>query len=433
MSEKEYIELFGVYFLNKVISKINPLMVINRYSRYGYIKKISHEEKNENFDIAMLLRFGDYNNIILNFFEILSDRLPHCNQTAFINGLRTVNIEDSKSLKNKDQIIKESGSHCCRRNKIILYLLNIGLRKGLFEENLVGTLNHELLHMASTYKKGIVIFSGFEQNIGKKFHAGSGLNEGYTELLNRRYFSSAKVKGSYPEQQFIALGIEQIIGREKMETLYFNADLEGLVEELSKYVSVSDVHKLLRTIDACHRYDGCDEKFYKSFAAESRIMVANIYNKKMNKLYEDGILSEDEYNFSRFRSYCYVRGYALIKHGDDYGIENRYDVGGKKLSSDGYGVVMKKFLSSEILKSEFTIENANNENGDFVDMCYFLNRVEFGYGYDLSKISNIDFSSNRCKIYFYEENAICKDFDFAEEHNICDDFIVTDHNFSQKR
>ena len=62
-----------------------------------------------------------------------------------------------------------------------------------------------------------------------------GLNDGYTELINRRYFqteqqrNTGETNGICEEQQIFAYGIEKLIGRKTMEQLFFNADLDGLV------------------------------------------------------------------------------------------------------------------------------------------------------------------------------------------------------------
>ena len=47
----------------------------------------------------------------------------------------------------------------------------------------------------------------------------------------------------------LAKGIENIVGSKVMEEKYFNADLEGLIEELSKYDLRENIVKLLFLID----------------------------------------------------------------------------------------------------------------------------------------------------------------------------------------
>lgn len=50
-------------------------------------------------------------------------------------------------------------------------------------------LEHDLLHMASSIFDGTYLYSGFRQfNLINKKEIGVGLTEGYTSLLNERYF-----------------------------------------------------------------------------------------------------------------------------------------------------------------------------------------------------------------------------------------------------
>ena len=391
MDNREYIELIGSYLLHKVTDRIHPFMVINKYSPYGYIKSISSEVKNREFDITPLLHFGKFDDSILRFYNILQEKLSHCNQSGFYNNLENVRIREKQKVSNIKVDLKTSGDYCSLKNRINLYLKNIALRKGNYNDQLEDVLSHELLHMATSYTKGKITLSGFSQIIGGKISACCGLNEGYTELLNKRYFSKCKKdRGSYPEQQFIALGIEEIVGREKMESLYFDADLEGLVKELSQYASIEEIHELLGTIEDCHQNDGKNDFDYKEKAAIARVMIANIKNRNDEKLYNEGKITEEDYNFRRFRSYCYIHGYGFFKGEDDYGIINRYDVRAAKMSSDAYRIVMNKFLKSDVAKRDFTVADSNNENGDLVDLCYCLHVVQFRDGYDLSDITDAE-------------------------------------------
>ena len=93
--------------------------------------------------------------------------------------------------------------------------------------------------MASTIFQDGIIYSGLsEQNIG------IGLNEGYTELLAKRYFDKSNNNGYIFETQIAKL-LELIIGQEKMESYYFNANLYGLIEELRKYNNFYSIDNLL--------------------------------------------------------------------------------------------------------------------------------------------------------------------------------------------
>lgn len=50
-------------------------------------------------------------------------------------------------------------------------------------------LNHELLHLASTTVRDYITYIGFNQISADKGDIGRGLNEGYTEYLNKKYFN----------------------------------------------------------------------------------------------------------------------------------------------------------------------------------------------------------------------------------------------------
>lgn len=100
-------------------------------------------------------------------------------------------------------------------------------------------VTHELLHAASS--KNCFLF-GFHNGL---IRTGRWLNEGYTELLNNRYFDSS-FGFSYPSEVFLMNKLEHIIGKEKMEQLYINSDLKGLINEINKYLSKKQTWSFIR-------------------------------------------------------------------------------------------------------------------------------------------------------------------------------------------
>lgn len=122
-----------------------------------------------------------------------------------------------------------SGKYYIKRNKIII--LNS------FKEE---SLSHELLHMASSIydPRYNIAFCGFQQiNFNKKETVGKGLNEGYTDLLNKRYFNDRTKYSSYAYDlcMFFSEKLEQIVEKDKMEQFYLNADLFGLFKYLNNF------------------------------------------------------------------------------------------------------------------------------------------------------------------------------------------------------
>ena len=122
----------------------------------------------------------------------------------------------------------------------------------------MGTINHELLHAATTYydRENNIVYCGFEQvfvnkDDKKKNEAyGIGINEGYTQYLNNKLFPNGVAgKLIYPEQQTIAKALEYVVGEEKMRSLYFRADFKGLADILEQYVSREELYRFINVTD----------------------------------------------------------------------------------------------------------------------------------------------------------------------------------------
>lgn len=102
------------------------------------------------------------------------------------------------------------------------------VNKNNFEES----LQRSLIELASTCQFDTFTAHGFERiNYGintdnEENRIGKGFNRVYTELLMSRYFEG---ETHFRELTDIMLLIEQIVGRDKMEKLYFRGDLGSLV------------------------------------------------------------------------------------------------------------------------------------------------------------------------------------------------------------
>lgn len=416
MNNKELTELIGSYYLSKITKKIHPSMIIKRHSQYGYIKSISTEVKNRELDITPLLHYDKFDDNILMFSETMKERLPHCNLKAFYNNLKTLVIEETDKIDTKKGQVRESGVYLSKKNKIKIYPPNIKCgTTDQYDEKLAQVVTHELLHLSSTYKKGPIVLCGFSQTIDRRISTGHGLNEGYTEVINSRYFCSKKRKIAYPLQYVIALGIEEIIGREKMEQLYFNADLNGLVAELSNYVELKSIHKLLKIIDQCHKYDGVNKNKYEEKATEARVIIANIQRVKDQNLFYEGKITEEEYNFRSFKSYCYVKGHKFIKYKDNYGMGIAKHKTGKTIPKEGYDIIIEKFIKSGVIDRLFTIEDANNAHDDLVSLGYCINNIVYRDKHDLSTIENIEVTESGYKLFTKDKKEIVSEYDSKGE------------------
>lgn len=168
---------------------------------------------------------------------------------------------------------------------------------------------HELLHMMSTIflEKEQKLFAGFSQvdaslPCDKVMEIGRGLTEGYTELLNRRYFSHLFKNSSPIYEPFIniSLLLEALIGKDTMEHLYSKADLYNFFIELEKYGTIDEIYSLMRSID----------KFYNMMFKSKLILSKNtIYKtyleilKKITHLYTKAMTID---------SYTVIRTYPML-------------------------------------------------------------------------------------------------------------------------
>lgn len=129
-----------------------------------------------------------------------------------------------------------------------------GVYKNLFNKIVIRdgnqnrkTIYHELFHLASTNGNKKYL-SGFRYaTFDKSIDIGEGINEGYTELLASTYFKDYGI--SYKFQTMVASKLNELVGKETMEKLYFTADLRGLMEELQKYVDFEDVKGFITDLD----------------------------------------------------------------------------------------------------------------------------------------------------------------------------------------
>lgn len=132
---------------------------------------------------------------------------------------------------------------------------NILLNTIIVRQNKKGFIYHELFHMASAsyIKEKQMCYSGFFQQKILGNGIGRGLTEGYTDLLTKRFFPE-EAQQYYDMELALAKMIEIIVGKEKMQVLYLNANLPGLVTKLEKYCSNDEILKLLQYVDDINEY-----------------------------------------------------------------------------------------------------------------------------------------------------------------------------------
>lgn len=197
-----------------------------------------------------------YGDILLEFINVLKRNISKENLSILFNNFSTLSFSE-KNYKLSRKLFggETDGMYNEKENQIVLD-----------KKSYHKTIYHELLHASSTIAEpnGEKYYSGFHQ-INNNGSIGEGLNEGYTQYLTEKYFGDKEILRAYDYEKTIAKAIEFIVGKEKMESLYFNANLNGLVECLKHYCSEEEIYKFIDTMDFIRNYARADHLTSKSY------------------------------------------------------------------------------------------------------------------------------------------------------------------------
>ena len=253
------------------------LIIAGAYAGYKCIKEFvvvpkyvkANLKKYNNSDKVKILELPD--SVYEPVDEELAKQNPVYDQAFETFGMKIESIiprEDLNNYYRNFATLKESETD---RKHFLRHLLRGELVGGSYDpqknsvalkttrlSKYMGSVNHELLHASTTYydKENKVIYCGFEQmfikdeNEKKGESYAMGINEGYTQYLNIKLFGNEVIgQKAYAEQQVIAKALEFVVGEEKMRSMYFRADSNGLFKELEKYVSRDELYKFINVTD----------------------------------------------------------------------------------------------------------------------------------------------------------------------------------------
>ncbi len=203
-----------------------------------------------NYKYIMTYEFGEE---IVKFVDVMNNNFSASNLIILYNNInelkiRKLHLNDQKEhLKN---IVFGKGKTNQTAASYNEYLNRISVS----EKDALVDLPHELFHMSSSFydEDKNVYYSGFSQRARSDIKTiGNGFNEGYTELMVFKYFGKKILSSDtcYKYLFEIANNLETIVGKDKMEHFYLTANLKGLVDELTQYVSHDDVMKFIAATD----------------------------------------------------------------------------------------------------------------------------------------------------------------------------------------
>lgn len=363
------------YFLSDIIDYIPVQCKLKRKTVEGIIQRNLTQTEQRKLSLNECLNQADNNYIIEKFYNVLETKLSHCDTSSFFRNIQSLTItEKTKTLRERlEEIlsVKASGYYRAEKNNIRIFSSQIDPT----DENVNGTKTHELIHMATTRKVGNMTLCGFERYENKVTFA-QGLNEAYTEIINRRYFSKRGV-GGYEILQPIAEQIEILVGRKEMEKFYFSNNLEALVNAMTKYTAREDALKLIQKMDYIYKcYGKPGEKLIQDkLCRQARVDIANIRLNYFKENFELGKINEQQFKAGLFYLELFTHNLNPYFH---------YPEGAKKadeafisetlvfapkltMSIERYEEIIDEYYASKKGNLTFTYKPWENQNGLGID------------------------------------------------------------------
>ena len=231
----------GYIFLKNFlkIRSINKQFKLIKTNKYRQISSFTYKE-NTSYTTGEIEERSNSQSIgfIKIFIQKFKDRYFINN---FLDNLKRIKLIENKLIVDKQGFV----SNIPHQKKILVCL---GSGKNIY------ITFHELIHLAALkYDEELDdYYGGFSQSTIDN-NLGRALDEAYTDLLTYRYFAKSIMVGytdsCYAPYILIAHLLESVIGSKKMEEYYFNADLKGLVSELSNYTSYEKIIEIINKSD----------------------------------------------------------------------------------------------------------------------------------------------------------------------------------------
>ena len=209
----------------------------------------------------------DYNKEIkkiINEFNLRVNNLYHYgNSNEIMQKLQNIKVVIKRNVDGAAAMYVEED------NTIYLDKIVLGDYQELRE-----TIFHELFHLisSSTKRFGLTI-----ELDGVVF--GTGLNEGYTELLATRYTNNQDINVS-PFESSITNALEDLVGSDNMLKSYISGDIYTMYRKIvyeDKIMTKDELNNLIVDID--YIYENIDQKYAK--VATISMLIESILNTLM--------------------------------------------------------------------------------------------------------------------------------------------------------
>lgn len=284
--------------IDNVLSKIKLNQVLSRKHKLSYITDLSNIN---DFDITKYLKFNNYNEWIEEFYDTLC-KLSAEGRENFEKNIKTSKIITIDLTPDKEKKTGVRGTYNPRTNKIEVMKLD---KDTLYELKI--KLFHELLHLASNRdgEDGIQLKRQINDSI---YTYGVSLNEGVTQFINEQFFTYNFDSPYYVFEKRLAVGIENIVGTEKILESYFKSDGKILYNELCKYTdNPLYIDNLYIEIDGMNfeKMTSDQDEVYK----DKKKMIGLLHKNKINEELVKGIIDPQEYKKQEF-----INEHAFIEY-----------------------------------------------------------------------------------------------------------------------
>ncbi len=309
MEKRSIKDLIQTFIVDSTITKD---IVLSKLKLGGKTKLAGLED----YDFKSIIS-NMHNNNFNYFYQCLSILLKEkdINKTELYKTLWNYKYFSSfifNSTENQlNSVLDEEGN-------IIDYYIDLVVSR---KSNLLGVM-HELNHFASFRVLDNETIAGGFKIVKENSGFGTGLNEGFTDYLAMMQLGAFDNPELYREFGFkvydivtqYAAGISQVLGFDFMKKCYYNADLESLVNEMTKYSSKDETIKFITYLDTIV------EKIYnkdKISVDSEEIKFCNRYmtNLSYSKLHMD-VTDNNQVNlivYSKSGYSCSIQSYNKLK------------------------------------------------------------------------------------------------------------------------
>ena len=232
------ISIYKHYITNKK-AKVR-LQHINQYENQGFTISNSNQIVNRYNSIPINTPYNYANKqIVRPYMEELERKIGTDIRLARKN-FSTLQVEKTKEILKTSAIGVYEGTH-----NIIKYV-----------KNNASILGHEMLHMASyMYDPNIdTHYHGFMQQKDKVI-IGTGLNEGYTELLNSRLFTNGQITSYHRLVRIVKLLEEFFPNPQIVAHYYFTCNLPEFLQNLRRYCTQEELKEIIYGLDKLYEYN----------------------------------------------------------------------------------------------------------------------------------------------------------------------------------